>query len=333
MKVTIQEIANAVGCSVSTVSKAISGSSDISVKMREKILECAFQLGYDTHKDDKKKNGRLAAVAQCSDFDAIRFEYHMLFGFSMLAERAGYDVDVIKVSPRDNLWDFQKNVGDKNYDGIFLLRLSNVDDVRKKISNCTKPIVAFDNKFGLPKTAFVGSENSYGISLAIKHLADLGHKRIAFFGGTPGALVSVERKKSFIAAMREAGLEILPELIVESSFSQNHAQSIVPDFLENKATAIVCASDLLASYAIAELKKFGVRVPQDMSVVGYDNVPLAEDLNLTTIDQDITQVGKSAFLVLEQMINGVDISGLVLRPKLIERGSTATCKIKYGTNT
>lgn len=323
MKVTIQEIAKAVGCSISTVSKAISGSSDISVKMREKILECAFQLGYNTSKIKEKKKGRLAAVAQCSEFDAIRFEYNMLFGFNMLATRAGYDVDVIRVSTYDKQWDLRKSVNENNYDGVFLLRLSNVDDLNRKISDYTKPIVAFDSKFNLPNTAYVGSENGFGIALAAEHLAALGHKRIAFFGGTPGALVSIERKKSFISSMRFLGLEALPELIAESSFSENFAPSLVPEFLENNATAVICASDLLASYVIGELRKYGIRVPQDISVVGYDNVPLAEDLNLTTIDQNITQIGKSAFLVMEQLLNGIDVDSMLLRPKLVVRGSTS----------
>lgn len=326
MKVTIQEIATAVGCSVSTVSKAISGSSDISVKMREKILECAFQLGYNTNKNKDKKKGRLAAIAQCSDFNAIRFEYNMLFGFDMLASRAGYEVDVIRVSPRDRQWDFKKSVEGKDYDGVFLLRLSNVENLYGKLSEYKKPIVAFDTRLDMPNTAFVGSENSFGIALAVEHLAALGHRRIAFLGGTPGALVSVERKKSFISSMRAFGLEILPELIAESSFSQNFAPAIVPEFLQANATAIICASDLLASYVIDELQKYGVRVPEDISVVGYDNVPLAEDCNLTTVDQNITQIGKSAFLVMEQLLKGVDVSSMILRPRLVVRGSTAVCK-------
>ncbi len=326
MKVTIREIAKAVGCSISTVSKALSDSSDISVKMKEKILESAFQLGYNTDKNREKKKGKLVAVAQCSDFDAIRFEYNMLYGFNMLASRAGYDVEVIRVDPRDNQWNFAKAVNEKNYDGVFLLRMSNVDNIQRDISSCTKPLVSFDNQLNLPKSAFIGGDNRYGITLAVEHLAGLGHKRIAFFGGTPGALVSIERKKSFLAAMRSLGLETLPELIAESSFSVNFAPAIVPEFLENNATAIVCASDLLACYVIDELKKYGVSVPHDISVIGYDNVPLAEDHDLTTVDQNITEIGKSAFLVLEQLIKGMDISSLALRPKLVVRGSTSVCK-------
>ena len=102
----------------------------------------------------------------------------------------------------------------------------------------------------------------------------------------------------------------------------------VPKFIEQGATAIICASDLIASGVIAEVKKHGLSVPEDISVIGYDDLPIANQLTppLTTIRQDRIDLGKSAFLLLDGLIHDVTISKLLLRAKFIERGSTSIVK-------
>ena len=99
----------------------------------------------------------------------------------------------------------------------------------------------------------------------------------------------------------------------------------VPTFLENGATAILCASDLIASGVIAELTKRGLNVPEDISVMGFDDLPLASALTppLTTIRQDRTDLGKSAFLLLDGLIHNVSVSKMLLRAKFIKRAYTA----------
>ncbi len=330
MKVTITDIANAVGCAVSTVSKALTDSTDVNAKTKEAVLKCAVEMGYEIGRKKSNSKGTLAAVIQCSALDKIRFEYNLLFGFKLEASRAGYDVEIVLKSPDDHDWSFASKIENakKAYCGAFLLHVEKTALLVREIDAGSLPVVAFDEHYDTPRAAFVGCDGAYGIALAVRHLCEYGHKRIAFFGGSPGALVSVERKRSFISAMRGAGLDVLPELVAESNFSQNFAPSIIPEFVNAGATAIVCASDLLASYAVEELKRLGLRVPQDISVVGFDNVPLSEEVNppLTTVDQNLVEIGKSAFYLLEKLIDGVSVSKLQFRPKLVVRDSTALCK-------
>lgn len=330
MKVTITDIANAVGCAVSTVSKALTDSTDVNVKTKEAVLKCAVEMGYAIGRKKARSKGTFAAVIQCSALDKIRFEYNLLFGFKLEASRAGYDVEVVIKSPDDHNWSFAKHIENskKSYCGAFLLHVEKTDRLVKEVNASSLPVVAFDENYDAPMSAFVGCDGAYGIALAVKHLCEYNHKRIAFFGGSPGALVSVERKRSFITAMRDEGREVLPELIAESNFSQNFAPSIIPDFVACGATAIVCASDLLASYAVAELERLGLRIPRDISVVGFDNVPLSEEIDppLTTVDQNLVEIGKSAFFLFERLLEGVSISKMQFKPKLIVRGSTAPVK-------
>lgn len=323
MKVTISDIAKIAKCSVSTVSKALSDSSDLNVKTKEEILKYAVELGYNFSRKKANAKGKIAAFVQSTKVDTIRFEYQMLFNFNLVAGRNGYDVEIIQKNTSDHLWEYRHETEGKDYAGVFLLRTSDIERVREDIMKSSLPIVAFDQEFDRENAASVGCDNACGIKLAVQHLVALGHKKIAFYGGSPTALVSIERKKSFILSMRANDIPVYPELIAESNFSQNFAPYIIPDFIENGATAIVCASDLLAKYAVDEIVRNGLSVPNDISVVGFDNVPIAEEVGLTTVNQNIAEIGKSAFYLLQNLINGVPVNRLTFRPRLVVRQSTS----------
>lgn len=328
MKVTIYDIAKASNCSISTVSKALSDSTDINVKTKADILRCAIEMGYQIGRKRAKSKGTIALFAQCCNLSSVRFEYQMIFGFKLMAERHGYDVELLQKDTHDSSWSFTKDLEGKSYCGVFLLRAVNMERIKNEVMECRLPLVSFENEYDLPNAASVSCDNTEGIRLAIEHLASLGHKNIAYYGGLPTAPVSVERKRSFFASMRACGLTVQPELIAESSFVDNFAYAILPTFLEFGATGIVCASDLLATYVCEELNKLGVKVPEDVSVVGYDNVPLAEEWKpeLTTINQEILEIGKCSFFLLKGLMEGMPLQRLVFRPKLVVRQSTAPAK-------
>lgn len=138
-------------------------------------------------------------------------------------------------------------------------------------------------------------------------------------------MVSDERYQAFLQSMEEQGLTPDKKLMEYGYYVPDCAKYHVPTFLENGATAILCASDLIASGVIAELTKRGLNVPEDISVMGFDDLPLASALTppLTTIRQDRTDLGKSAFLLLDGLIHNVSVSKMLLRAKFIKRASTA----------
>jgi LacI family transcriptional regulator len=141
-------------------------------------------------------------------------------------------------------------------------------------------------------------------------------------------MVSEQRHQSFINSLAKHGLPTDESLIEYGYYVPDCAKDHVPGFLKNGATAIMCASDLIASGVITEVLKHGLKVPEDVSVVGFDDLPIAAQLTppLTTIRQDRTDLGKSAFLLLDGLIHNVTISKLLLRAKFVQRESTANCK-------
>ncbi len=325
--VTITDIAREVKFSVSTVSKAFSNSTDISETAKTQILKRAIEMGYSFGKKTSKTKGKLAVLVSGLDVvDSNTFEYQMLFGFRVAASEKGYEIVTVN-KPITPDWSFYDNVLSNDYEGAFILRTDyyNRDD---EFNKSDLPVVMFDHYIEAPRTAYIGCDNETGISLAINHLVSLGHKKIAFYGGTPMILVSVARRNGFINGLRNNGLPVHPELIFESNFGFDYSSTIIPQIIEHGATAIVCASDMLAFYATQTLEKMNISVPSDISIVGFDNVPLGEEMSpkLTTISQNSYEIGKGGFYVLESLMNGVAISRLLYRPSLIVRESTCPPK-------
>ncbi len=184
-----------------------------------------------------------------------------------------------------------------------------------------------DNYIPNKHVGYVGTDGFNGIDLAIKYLADNGHQKIALLNGSKNSMVTDERFQAFTQSMTKHNIPLEPALIANGYYVPECAKDHVSSFLQNGATAILCASDLIASGVIAELKRLGKRIPEDVSVIGFDDLPIAQHLTptLTTIRQDRVAIGKSAFMMLEELIGGVSISKLLLKPELIVRNSAGMC--------
>ena len=128
-----------------------------------------------------------------------------------------------------------------------------------------------------------------------------------------------------MSAMEKEGLSVDKDLIAYGYYVSDSAKYHVPGFLSAGATAIICGSDLIARGVINECTARGFRVPEDISVVGFDDIPLAATLTppLTTIRQERNELGKCAYIILNSLIHHISISKTLLRPTLIERESTA----------
>ncbi len=326
---TIKDIAKHLGIAVSTVSKGLNGASDISDDMRQLVLDTAVEMGYASKKLKANTTRKVCILIENMDYENIgQFGYEIIMGFKLSAAHRRWEVSVI---PSDlNMQTAEKYdtyMLKNGFSGAFLLGFSLHDDWVKQLNKTTVPTVLLDNYIPVnPHVGYVGTDSVEGISLAVNHLYLLGHKKIAFLNGSKNSMVSDERYQAFIQSMTEHGLVPEEGLIEYGYYVPDCAKYHVPGFLENGATAILCASDLIASGVIVELTKRGLRVPEDISVIGFDDLPLATQLPppLTTVRQDRTDLGKSAFLLLDGLIHKVSVSKMLLRAKFIERNSTAT---------
>ncbi len=328
---TIKEIANKLGIAVSTVSKGLNGASDISAEMRQLVLDTAVEMGYASKKMKATGTRKVCIFIENMDYENIeQFGYEIVVGFKLSAARRHWDVTVVPTNLNMQTAEkFDTYMLKNGYSGAFLLGFTLHDDWVWQLTKTTVPTVLLDNYIERNNhVGYVGTDNYEGIDLAVDHLHSLGHTRIAFLNGSKNSMVSEQRHQSFINSMTKHGLEVDENLIEYGYYVPDCAKDHVPGFLRNGATAIMCASDLIASGVITEIHKYGLKVPEDVSVIGFDDLPIAAHLTppLTTIRQDRTDLGKSAFLLLDGLIHNVTISKLLLRAKFIQRESTAPHK-------
>jgi len=327
---TIKDIANRLGVSVSTVSKGLNGASDISDELRQMVLDTAVEMGYSTKRSKKVENRKLCIFIENMNYETIdEFGYDIVLGFKQNAFRRKWDVDILPITPAFQEEEKYDTFLLKNgYCGAFLMGLALHDSWIKQLENTTMPTVLLDNFIsGNPNVCYLGTDSYEGIAMAVNHLVNLGHKNIAFLNGSLYSLVSDQRQEAFESAMAAASLPVQKDLTAYGYYVSDSAKYHVPGFLAAGATAVVCGNDLIAKGVIDECTKRGFRVPEDVSVVGFDDISIAAtfDPPLTTIRQERNELGRCAYDILNSLIHHIPISKTLLRPKLIERESTARC--------
>lgn len=325
---TIKDIANRLGVSVSTVSKGLNGASDISDELRQMVLDTAVEMGYSTKRSKKVENRKLCIFIENMNYETIdEFGYDIVLGFKQNAFRRKWDVDILPITPAFQEEEKYDTFLLKNgYCGAFLMGLALHDSWIKQLENTTMPTVLLDNFIsGNPNVCYLGTDSYEGITMAVNHLVNLGHKNIAFLNGSLYSLVSDQRQEAFESAMAAASLPVQKDLTAYGYYVSDSAKYHVPGFLAAGATAVVCGNDLIAKGVIDECTQRGFRVPEDISVVGFDDLSIAAtfDPPLTTIRQERNEIGKCAYVILNSLIHHISISKTLLRPKLIERESTA----------
>lgn len=325
---TIKDIANKLGISVSTVSKGLNGASDISEHLRQAVLDTAVELGYTTKQMRGKVRKKLCIFVENMEYETPeQFGYDIILGFRQVAFRENYDITVFPVTPLFQSTEKYDTYMLKNgYVGAFMIGFALQDNWMNQFAVTNIPTVLFDNYVKKnPCVGSIGTDSFEGIDDAIVHLIGQGHRHIALLNGSRNSMISEQRRQAYIDSMSAHNLPFSETTMPYGYYVADAAKDHVNSLLSMGITAILCGNDLIASGVIAECELHGYKVPEDISVIGFDDIPIAAKLNppLTTIRQDRIELGKSGFYTLHSLINHVSISRTMLRPQLVVRRSTA----------
>jgi LacI family transcriptional regulator len=201
---------------------------------------------------------------------------------------------------------YLRRAGHHGVDGTVVLGFDGRDPEIAKLAASELPCVAIDADLGGPRTGLVMSENRGGAALAVRHLHELGHERIATITGLLSTLPGADRLDGYRDAIAELGLERDEDYVVVGDFYDESGYRGTRRLLELDAppTAIFAASDLMAAGALRAANELGVRVPEDVAVVGFDDIGLASLIQpqLTTVRQDMHAIGEAAANGLARMI-------------------------------
>lgn len=327
---TMDDIAKRLGVSKGTVSKAFSGAGDVSEAMRRAVLETAVELGYSRLPRSCQPTRLCVFIENMSYEHPNDFGWDLVTGFRKLAEPDGCVVDLVPLNQelqKQNHYD--EFMLRHNYQGGLFLGASLSDPWMGEFSTCRTPTVLLDNSPQYNSVVSqVGIDNDEAMEAAILQLKNLGHRKIGYISGGLGSYVYQERYLAFFRALRKHHLEE-DHLLAGHSFSIAEClQTHLPRLLGQGCTAIICSHDLLARDVMTRCRKNGIRIPEDVSIMGIDDLPICLETKpaLSSIRQDRTELGKSAYYALASQIRHIHISSLKLHPEIILRDSVGPAK-------
>lgn len=328
---TLQDIADQLGISKGTVSKALNNAPDVSEALRKNILDTAIEMGYSKWRRQKNDAKKLCIIIENIEYkEPHQFGYDFIIGFRQMAEPAGFLVDVVPIDTK-----MQKDTPydvfmlQNNYIGAFVLGLSLTDPWTKDFKTSHTPAVLYDNYIPAnPYIASIGIDNNEGMELAVSHLKELGHRKIGYLSSAFGAHIMQVRHKAFFHALRQNGLNADSACSGTSYYITQCIEKHLPRLLNMGMTAIICSHDLIANAAMIQCQQLGYHVPKDISIIGFDDLPICAYTSppLTTIRQERIQLGKCGYYALDSMMNQVSIGTILLHAQLIVRNSTGMVK-------
>jgi DNA-binding LacI/PurR family transcriptional regulator len=310
----MRDVAQAAQISYTTVSFVLNGRSDamrISPETQRQVLEAAEALGY-------RRNAVARSVAtgksQMLGFLTVLPEYEpfsrMLMGAIEEAEAADYTFKVLRADADSISQRFERCL-ELRLAGLIILHKSakEVSAIGEDIQRHEIPVVYLEEQEAQPHGIHVISDETQGAALAIRHLKELGHRQIAYIAGDPTTFVGALRKKNFCAQMQLQGLSVPDDYLVCGGWWQPGVEAATRDLLKAESgvpTAIYCASDELAMTACRVLRRSRLRVPEDISVVGYSDLALSGlfDPALTTVVVPFETMGQMAVRRLLEFIRG-----------------------------
>jgi LacI family transcriptional regulator len=325
---TLAEVARIAGVSSMTASRALNDRPGVSEATREEIVRIADEIGYVANRAAQKlSGGRTRLVGVVAQLHTP-FTGDLLLNIGSAVRAAGYEMLVYSLPDEDrhppgHVVELLRQVAD----GVIVI-LPYESGYLDRLQRANIPIVTIDES---QPGAFpaVTADNYQGARAAVQHLADLGHRRIGFITGNERLASARDRHRAYADAVGELGLDADPDLVAAADFMQKGgfeaARRLIA--LPRPPTAIFAANDMSALGALTALRKAGFGVPDDVSLIGFDDTALAAHLHpaLTTIRQPLSQIARAATNLLLAMMAGIEPATLLteLPTQLVVRETTA----------
>lgn len=333
MPVTIKDVAELVGVSVTTVSRALNGYSDVREDTRRKVKQAAESLNYrpsavaQSLVMKRTKTVGLLISEMMSDKSAHHFTFEVLRGLHDALAKHGYDLIFANTTTaKQRLLSYLDFCTQRRFDGVIVMGIRLDDPYVHEVTESPLPSIVIDIPLLSKHCGYVMTDNIHGCELAIQHLASRGHRTIGFVNGHKEAEVSRHRLRGYKAALEKFGLPSDSSLIYEGDFTVESGTEGIKTLLSAnpEMTAVFFASDLMAIGGLRWAKEQGIEVPDEISIVGFDNIELAEFVSpsLTTIHQRRYEMGITAANSLVAMLDGEIPEGRILPPDIVVRGTT-----------
>jgi LacI family transcriptional regulator len=328
--VTLAMVANAAGVSSSTVSRILNGTAVVSEAKKQTINDAIARLGFVPNPVARGlAGGRTFSIGVVTQTLDSPFYGAALRGIEESLDAAGYSP--LYVSGHWNAVEEARCIDvlrSRRVDGIIVLT-GRISDQALRAAAKTLPVVVTGRALKAPGLFALPFDNFEGARLATEHLIALGHKRIAYIGGDPEHPDAGERHLGYQAALKQAGLVYDPALVLPGMYHEDSGLAAVEQLMQSRKrfSAIFAANDQMALGATLGLYRRALRVPQDVSVIGFDDLQVSAYTMppLSTIHQPVLELGRLAASAMLQLLQGDKPTAVVPSPRVVVREST--CKL------
>lgn len=313
---TLEEIARLSGVSRSTVSRVINHHPNVSEDVRKRVLTVIQETGYHPNIAARtlasKRSWMLGLVLPRSVSSFFRDPYfpRLAQGIAQACNQHEYTLGLFLVESKEDEEKIFPRISRKGLlDGILIQAGQIGDQLIDRLIDSSLPLVVAGRPFQTDNVSYIDIDNIVAAYNAVSHLIRLGYKRIGTIAGLPGSTVSIDRKEGYLKALVERGRNVDETLIIDSDFTEAGGYYAMQQLLPAKPDAIFAASDLMAIGAMRAVRDAGLKIPQDIAFIGFDDIPPAKqhDPQLTTIRQPIIQFGFNAVEILIDLIeNGIE---------------------------
>lgn len=333
---TIYDIARMAGVSTATVSKVLNGRSDVGKRTIEKVKRIIEESGYQPNSIARglatKKSNTVGVFFQ--DHLNTGFRHHflqdILASFKDVIGENGYDLIFFANNhPENQVETFEARAKNRNVDGLLLLGVPRTDPNLIGIAQSGIPCMSIDLDLIGSKANYICSDNVGGAMMAIDHLVEMGHSKIAFISDVFVTKPGSDRLIGFKKAMEKHKLPILSKWILPGDFSEKGGYRSVKQLLESAdlPTAIFCAGDMMAIGAMQAIRERGLKIGEDVSLIGFDDITLLKYVTprLTTIRQKKEIMGQLAAKELLKLMNDSNYSAspFTIETELVIRDTVA----------
>lgn len=302
--VTIYDIAKEVGCSSATVSKALNNYPDVNIKTRQKIMTTAKDMGYTPNSQaqalTKKKTWNIGVLFEV-DLKERGGLTHYFFAsildyFKAYTEKNGYDLTFVSKKIGQDAVSFSQHVKRRHCDGVIIANYDYENPEILELIHSDIPVVVIDYNYDTVSSIF--SENYKGLAMLTKHLIDLNHRDIVYLHGQH-TYVTDQRIQAFKDTLAQNGITPTKDRLVEGFYYDKHiVMERTREILNRpkRPTAIIFSDDYAAVWGIKVILEMGLKIPEDISVAGYDGLEIAEMVtpSLTTVSQNRKMIGELA---------------------------------------
>ena len=336
MATTIRDLAKQLDLSITTVSRALDGYEDVSESTRQRVIQAAKKIGYTPNRAARQLRTHRADTigfilpANSSPRFSDPFFTEFIAGLGDAAAEKNFDLLISTAAPGESSEQdlYTRWINGHKVDGFILNRMRVQDWRLRTLAQRGFPFVTLEKTNDPFEYAFVTVDNRKGFCALVEHLLQLGHRRIAYIGGSPELAIQAHRLSGYEDALNQAGIRVETDLVIQGDLSRKGGSLAAQQLLSlpNPPTGIVCINDLTAIGVLEAAQDKGLAVGKDIAVAGFDGIEEAAHTRppLTTVSQPVYWIAQQLVQMLVQLMNheSLENPSISLEPELVIRKST-----------